>query len=124
MSVVPSVAADAAFVKSEPMPEGSKEVKGYDFNDGVNYKKLFESYACSGLQATSVGNAITEINRMIDCKLQPIPEEKAKGTNPNPGRPMTNCTIFLSYTSNLVSAGTREVIRYLVQHNMVSGKMV
>ncbi|GFO05967.1 deoxyhypusine synthase [Plakobranchus ocellatus] len=119
MSVVPSVAADAALVKSEPMPEGSKEVKGYDFNDGVNYKKLFESYACSGFQATSVGNAITEINRMIDCKLQPIPEDKAKGTNPNPGRPMTNCTIFLSYTSNLVSAGTREVIRYLVQHNMV-----
>ncbi|GFS27314.1 deoxyhypusine synthase-like [Elysia marginata] len=119
MSAVPGVAADAILVKSEEMPEGSVKVKGYDFNEGVDYKKLFQSYSQSGFQATSVGNAITEINKMIDCKLQPVPEEKAKGTNPNPDRPMTNCTIFLAYTSNLVSAGTREVIRYLVQHNMV-----
>ncbi|RUS69171.1 hypothetical protein EGW08_023065 [Elysia chlorotica] len=119
MSTAPSVATDAILVKSEEMPEGSVEVKGYDFNEGVDYKKLFESYSRTGFQATSVGNAITEINRMIDCKLKPVPAEKAEGTNPNPERPMTNCTIFLSYTSNLVSAGTREVIRYLVQHNMV-----
>lgn len=30
-----------------------------------------------------------------------------------------DCKIFLGYTSNLVSAGTREIIRYLVQHKMV-----
>ena len=29
------------------------------------------------------------------------------------------CKIFLGYTSNLVSAGVREHIRYLVQHHMV-----
>lgn len=29
------------------------------------------------------------------------------------------CKIFLAYTSNLVSAGVREHIRYLVQHRMV-----
>jgi len=29
------------------------------------------------------------------------------------------CTIFLGYTSNLVSSGLRETIRYLVEHNMV-----
>ena len=29
------------------------------------------------------------------------------------------CKIFLGYTSNLVSAGVREHIRYLVQHQMV-----
>lgn len=28
-------------------------------------------------------------------------------------------TIFLGYTSNMVSSGTREIIRYLVQHKMV-----
>lgn len=38
----------------------------------------------------------------------------------DPGcRTLTNCTIFLGYTSNLISAGTRETIRYLVQNNMV-----
>lgn len=35
-------------------------------------------------------------------------------------RPLTGCTIFLGYTSNLISSGIRETIRYLVQHNMVS----
>lgn len=34
-------------------------------------------------------------------------------------RRKSNCTIFLGYTSNLVSSGVRETIRYLVQHNMV-----
>jgi deoxyhypusine synthase len=29
------------------------------------------------------------------------------------------CTIFLSYTSNMISCGVREVIRFLVEHNMV-----
>ena len=65
MSTAPSVATEAILVKSEEMPEGSVEVKGYDFNQGVDYKKLFESYSRSGFQATSVGNAITEINRMV-----------------------------------------------------------
>jgi deoxyhypusine synthase len=29
------------------------------------------------------------------------------------------CTIFLGYTSNLVSSGLRETIRFLVQHKLV-----
>jgi len=29
------------------------------------------------------------------------------------------CRIFLGYTSNLVSAGTRETIRFLVKHRLV-----
>lgn len=35
-------------------------------------------------------------------------------------RANTKCTIFLGYTSNLVSSGLREIIRFLVQHNYVS----
>lgn len=30
-----------------------------------------------------------------------------------------NCTIFLGYTSNLISSGVRESIRFLTQHKMV-----
>lgn len=30
-----------------------------------------------------------------------------------------NCTIFLAYTSNMVSSGLRDVVRFLVQHNYV-----
>uniref|UniRef100_A0A914E9F4 deoxyhypusine synthase n=1 Tax=Acrobeloides nanus TaxID=290746 RepID=A0A914E9F4_9BILA len=35
------------------------------------------------------------------------------------GRPRKSCTIFLGYTSNLVSSGLREIIRFLVQHDLV-----
>lgn len=31
----------------------------------------------------------------------------------------TNCKIFLGYTSNMVSCGNRDIIRYLVQHKKV-----
>ena len=31
----------------------------------------------------------------------------------------SNCMIFLGYTSNLISSGVRETIRYLAQHSMV-----
>lgn len=34
-------------------------------------------------------------------------------------RQKTRCKIFLGYTSNLVSAGTREQLRYLAKHHMV-----
>lgn len=32
----------------------------------------------------------------------------------------SNCTIFLGFTSNIVSSGVRETIRFLVQHKMVN----
>jgi len=117
---VPDIATEAVLVKSECMPEGSQVVKGYDFNEGIDHHKLFTSMATTGFQATSVGLGIQEINKMIDCKFKEIPNEKKPSININPcGRELTNCTIFLSYTSNLISAGTREAIRYLVEHNMV-----
>ena len=34
-------------------------------------------------------------------------------------RAATKCTIWLSFTSNMVSCGVREVIRYLIQHKLV-----
>ncbi|KAF1743522.1 LOW QUALITY PROTEIN: hypothetical protein MXB_2382 [Myxobolus squamalis] len=33
--------------------------------------------------------------------------------------PKNNCTIFLGYTSNMVSSGNRDIIRYLVEHSYV-----
>ena len=38
----------------------------------------------------------------------------------DPDDPLKRTTIFLGYTSNLVSSGLRDVLRYLVQHRHVS----
>ena len=37
-----------------------------------------------------------------------------------PPPPNAKCTIFLGYTSNLISSGLRETLRYLVQHRHVN----
>ena len=47
--------------------------------------------------------------------------EDADEMNLNPcKRDRTNCTIFLGYTSNMISSGVRDTIRFLVQNNMVN----
>lgn len=35
-------------------------------------------------------------------------------------RAETKCTVFLAFTSNMISCGQREIIRFLVKHRMVS----
>lgn len=61
----PPVATEAVLVKSSPMPDGAPTVKGYDFNEGIDYHKLMTSYRRSGFQATNFGRAVEEINRMV-----------------------------------------------------------
>jgi len=78
-------------------PEGLAEVHGYDFNQGVDYDKILDQAASTGFQATHLAKAIALINKMRE----------------------ENCTIFLGYTSNLVSSGLRDIFRYLVQHKYV-----
>nr|XP_006111934.1 deoxyhypusine synthase [Pelodiscus sinensis] len=56
----------------------------------------------------------------IAAKLEPLGEEEETRADLNPCRRQpSGCTIFLGFTSNLISSGIRETIRYLVQHNMV-----
>ena len=56
----------------------------------------------------------------IAKKLEPLPSVANEEINLSPcGREKTNCTIFLGFTSNMISSGVRDCIRYLVQHNMV-----
>lgn len=72
-------------------------IKGYDFNEKFDFDKFLKSYSSTGFQATKLSEAIQIIKAMI--------REKS--------------TIFLAYTSNIVSSGIRDVIRYLVEHKFV-----
>lgn len=44
-------------------------VKGYDFNQGVNYENLIKSFATTGLQATHLYKGIQIVNEMISWRL-------------------------------------------------------
>jgi len=96
-------------------------VRGYDFNQGMDYDKLFDSYKHTGVQATSLGTSIDIINKMIKWRLsdEEIAEDEEDEYKDPEVRKNTKCTIFLGYTSNMISCGMREIIRYLCQHKMV-----
>ncbi|XP_043940660.1 deoxyhypusine synthase [Protopterus annectens] len=119
-SGAPPGTVEAVLRHSESVPEDTPQVRGYDFNHGVDYHALLQSYTTTGFQATAFGQAVKEVNSMIEKKLEPLSEEELKEENLNPlKREKSGCTIFLGYTSNLISCGVREPIRYLVQNNMV-----
>jgi len=59
-------------------PEG-KSIKGYDFDNGLDYDKLLDNYETIGFQATHFAQALKIINKMISEK----------------------CSIYLGYTSNI-----------------------
>ena len=72
-------------------------IKGYDFNKSLNYSKLLDSFSTTGYQASNLSEAIRIIKKMRN----------------------DNCTIFLGYTSNMVSSGLRDIFRYLAEHKLV-----
>ena len=88
--------ARASILKSSKEAKGIS-IKGYDFNNGLDYSKMLDSYLGTGFQATHFAKAVNIINKMRKEK----------------------CTIYLGYTSNLVTSGLREIFRYLAEHKKV-----
>jgi len=72
-------------------------VRGYDFNRGVNWEEIIDSFKTTGIQATQLSFAIDIVNEMISKKA----------------------FIYLGYTSNMVTSGVRDIIRYLAEHKKV-----
>ncbi|QDS69914.1 Deoxyhypusine synthase [Venturia effusa] len=105
----PSKATDAVLKPSEFSAADATEVDGVDFNNyvdrNVTVAELVDNMSTMGFQATSVGEAVKLVNKMRSFR-DPTTSSKA--------------TIFLGYTSNLISSGLRETIRYLVQHKHIS----
>jgi len=61
----PSKSLEAVLVHSVPIPDDAILVRGYDFNVGVDYAALMNSYLHTGFQASSFGKAIFEVKRMV-----------------------------------------------------------
>ena len=100
MKKTPNQAKASIFKKSSKL--SGEPVFGYDFNQGLDFKKFLKSFSHSGFQATNLGRAID------------IAKKMRKG----------NVDIFLGATSNQVSSGNREIIRYLVEHKFVKALVV
>lgn len=78
-------------------------VKGYDFNQGVDYEKILKSYETTGIQSIYLTHAIDTINKMLYEK----------------GPEGEKCTIFLGISSSVIASGVREIITYLCKHKLI-----
>eukprot|EP00946_MAST-07B_sp_MAST-7B-sp1_P003860 g3860.t1 len=126
---VPEAAVDAVMVVSEdaataiPALTGKvpRTCGGYDFNRGVDYGQLMQQYAFQGFQGTNLGRAIAEIRRMRAWRLsdEPWKEGDDEDLKDESVRASIKTKIFLGFTSNMISCGNREVIRFLCQHKMI-----
>jgi deoxyhypusine synthase len=122
----PDVATSAVFVDSET-PD-TPICRGFEFGpDGpIDYDAMFRSYSTSGFQATSLGKAIDIINEMLHFRFKPQDFDEGEepvvyGVNAFEGIPTRprDCKIFLGVTSNLVSSGMREVIKFTAKYKLV-----
>ncbi|BDD58919.1 Deoxyhypusine synthase [Monascus purpureus] len=108
-AAAPSAAMDAVLVASEPVPEGSHQVRGVDFDRfrgrDITVAEMVDNMTHMGFQGSAVAEAAQIINEM---RAYHHPETGEK------------TTIFLGYTSNLISSGLRDTLRYLVRHRHVS----
>ncbi|MCK4670734.1 MAG: deoxyhypusine synthase [Nanoarchaeota archaeon] len=77
--------------------EGFPKIKGYDFEQEFDFDKFIASFQNMGIQATNLGKGIEIVKQMIDSKAK----------------------IFLSSTSNMVSSGNREIIKFLVKNKFI-----
>lgn len=88
--------AEESLLVESSEPEGLS-IKGYNFNNKFDIKDFLNSYRTTGAQASSLSKAIEIIKEMR--------KEKA--------------FIYLGYTSNMVTTGNREIIKYLTEHKLI-----
>ncbi|KAK9245607.1 Deoxyhypusine synthase [Lipomyces tetrasporus] len=126
-SKLPPLASTAVLKPSDPMPMGATQVSGIDFNlpenRNVRVSTLVKSMRSMGFQATSVGLACDIINDMRKWRgmtKQDQDEAVEAGLPAENGTGDEKCTVFLGYTSNLISSGLRSTLRYLAQNRHIS----
>lgn len=112
-STGPALATDAVLKPSVAL-DGAVEVSGVDFekygsSNPISAIDLVAGMKNMGFQASNLGTACDIINDMRNWE----------GTHPETGEKQ-KCTIFLGYTSNLISSGLRSTLKYLVKNKMVS----
>ncbi|KAI4377421.1 hypothetical protein MLD38_015047 [Melastoma candidum] len=109
------------FKESEDLADKFTKIEGYDFNKGVNHRELMRSLGSTGFQASNLWDAIEIVNQMLEWSLadEPATEDCNEEERDINYRKSVRCKVFLGFTSNLISSGVREVIRYLAQHHMV-----
>ncbi|MGB9965153.1 deoxyhypusine synthase [Halobacterium hubeiense] len=73
------------------------DVRGYDFRGDFDFFEMLDAYATTGFQATHLAEGVDIVRDMQD----------------------DDATVYLTFTSNIVSSGLREVLAHLVREGHV-----
>ena len=104
------------------MPDDHPICQGHDFDAFNNsIDAIMQSMLGTGFQASNVGKAVEEIKRMRQWRLSDVPwkEGDDEALKDPAVRKTIRARIFFAYTSNQISCGQREVIKFLAKHKMV-----
>jgi len=131
MSIVPPISKSSVLSESTSIPKDSPICRGHDFELGQSLTtkinsfnsldSIMSSFLTTGFQATNIALAIDQINQMRSWRLSHIPSsllDDPEVCDPNI-RKNIRARIFFSYTSNQISSGQREVIKFMVKNKMV-----
>ena len=98
-------------------------IKGHDLDQEatIDYDKILDSFMTTGIQASQLAMAMEEVNKMLDWSLadEPVADDEDDEFRSEEVRAKVRCRVWLSYTSNMISSGCREYIKYLCKHKMV-----
>ncbi|SBT46043.1 deoxyhypusine synthase, putative (DHS) [Plasmodium ovale wallikeri] len=108
----------SVFVKSSKIPENIDVVKGINLEKEVNIHEFINHYKYMGFQATNLGIGIDEINKMIHYKYVDKEDDTIK-EDCSPYNEKKKCIIWLSFTSNMISSGLREIFVYLAKNKFI-----
>ncbi|KAK8595414.1 hypothetical protein V6N13_016785 [Hibiscus sabdariffa] len=94
---------------------------GKDREAGVDYSEILKSMLSTGFQASNLGEAIEIVKDMLDWRLsdETITEDSSEEEKDPTYRESVRSKVFLGFTSNLISSGVRDTVRYLTEHHMV-----
>ncbi|VUZ98411.1 deoxyhypusine synthase, putative [Plasmodium vivax] len=122
-------AKSSVFVKSNKIPENTDVVKGINFEEEVNLHQFVNQYKYMGFQATNLGIGIDEVNKMIHFKYAEGGEGTQDGHDNDHDQDSDDerqalpkkkkCLIWLSFTSNMISSGLREIFVYLAKKKFI-----
>ncbi|KAF7457088.1 deoxyhypusine synthase [Cryptosporidium felis] len=116
-------AKNNVLVHSEPINDDERAVTGgmeSSLKD-ITIKDYCKNIKKMGFQATNIGRAIEEVNKMLSWRLsqEEMEPDETEPFNDLEYRKGVKCTIWLSFTSNMISSGLREIFIHLAKNKLI-----
>ncbi|KAL7067281.1 putative deoxyhypusine synthase [Cryptosporidium serpentis] len=121
MEKIPKEAISNILVHSDPIDNNQIITGPHLKNKDVTIEDYTKHLNSMGFQASNLGKVIEEVNKMLEWRLSddPMDSDECPPYDDKEFRKNVKCTIWLSFTSNMISSGLRELFVYLAKNKLV-----